>query len=431
MRAWQVLSRKARSAVWPRGLGGRTILVLLVAVILVHLGTVSLYHHGESGHGGTGVPEALTGELAAAARAVTDSAPAGRNKRARALSRPGLDLRWSEQAQDLDIVTRQNDLSTLNGSIALPQAGTLTFAATAERADMPWAYGSTLLSTALMAAGVLIVAALLVRSLTRPLRMLATAADGIGRGPDLEVTESGPQEVRQVARAFNGMTRRIQHLLDDRTAALAAVSHDLRTPITRLRLRAGFLADPEMQAAFDADLEEMEVMIEATLAYLRGEAESEPRQMTDLAALLSTLADRMSDAGRAVTYVGPDHAIAALHASSIRRAFANLVDNAVAYGGNARIDLARTAGGLSVHVDDDGPGLPEAELERVFQPFQRLEASRNRKTGGVGLGLAIARRAFENEGGSARLVNRQGGGLRAEVDLPDAPKASPNASTGR
>jgi len=162
----------------------------------------------------------------------------------------------------------------------------------------------------------------------------------------------------------------------------------------------------------------MEGMIEATLAYLRGDTETEPKQVTDLAALLSTLIDNVCDAGGTATYAGPHHVAIELHPSATRRAFSNLLNNAVTYGGSAQVTVARSASGVTVRVEDAGPGIPAGDLERVFQPFQRLENSRNRGTGGVGLGLAIARQAIEREGGSVRLSNRRTGGLRAEVFLP-------------
>jgi signal transduction histidine kinase len=306
----------------------------------------------------------------------------------------------------------------LNGSVRLADDTFLNFGATLAEAASPWTTHSTLFSTTLMAGGVVAVAAMLLRSLVRPLRRLAAAADAIGRGPDVAVAETGPDEVRQVAQAFNGMQARIHRLMQDRTQALAAVSHDLRTPITRLRLRAGFLADPEVQAAIDADLEEMEGMIEATLAYLRGDTETETAQVTDLAALLSTLTDNVCDAGGAATYAGPNHVAIELRPSAVKRAFANLVNNAMTYGGSVQVTVSSVASGVTVKVEDTGPGISSENLERVFQPFQRLENSRNRGTGGVGLGLAIARQAIENEGGSIRLSNRQSGGLSAEVFLP-------------
>jgi signal transduction histidine kinase len=269
-----------------------------------------------------------------------------------------------------------------------------------------------------MAIGVAVVSILLMGTLTAPLRGLARAADAIGRGPEVAVPDAGPDEVRQVARAFNAMQARIHRLISDRTHALAAVSHDLRTPITRLRLRAGFLADPEAQAAIDADLDEMEAMIDATLAYLRGDTEPEDPKEIDLATMLVTLVDAAIDAGQAANFEGPRHAFAPVRGLAMKRAFANLVDNALTHGGDASVMLQDTGAAIRVLVDDSGPGIPEPELERVFEPFHRLDASRNRRTGGVGLGLAIARQTITREGGTVRLLNRPGGGLRAEVVIP-------------
>jgi len=446
--------RRALGLLWPQGLGGRTILVLSAAVVLVHLGTVLLYRDEVSSRADMVFAGQVAGRLATAARVVTETALPQRDARAHALSSPGLELHWGdhatagaflgapsgsvalpnfrrrmlELAPDLGEVAVQfgsagaiDRPAILNGSVRLADDTFLNFAATLAGAASPWATHSTLFSTTLMVGGVVAVAAMLLRGLVRPLRRLAAAADAIGRGPDVAVAETGPDEVRQVAQAFNGMQARIHRLMRDRTQALAAVSHDLRTPITRLRLRAGFLADPEVQAAVDADLEEMEGMIEATLAYLRGDTETETRQVTDLAALLSTLTDNVCDAGGAATYAGPNHVAIELRPSAVKRAFANLVNNAVTYGGSVQVTVVPAASGVTVRVEDTGPGIPAEDLERVFQPFQRLENSRNRGTGGVGLGLAIARQAVENEGGSIHLSNRQAGGLSAEVFLPCPP----------
>ena len=446
-RSLPLFATRSLQALWPNGLGGRTILVLSAAVVLVHLGTVLLYDDTIVDRTGRTLADQVAGRLATAARALEQSDIAGRDNRAHALSGPGLDLHWgdhatvspasttralpgfrkrmAELAPDLGEVALQfgsassvEDAAVLNGSVRLDDGTFLNFGSTLDNAAAPWTAHSTLMSTTLMAVGVAAVAALLVRGLTRPLRRLAGAADAIGRGPDVPVAETGPQEVRHVARAFNAMQARIHRLVDDRTEALAAVSHDLRTPITRLRLRAGFLKDQETQAAIDADLDEMEAMIEATLAYLRGDFESEPKQVTDLAALLSTLVDQASDAGADAAYHGPNHVAVELHPSLVKRAFANLVNNAVTYGGNARVTLAVLDSGIYVTVEDDGPGILEGDLERVFLPFQRLDTSRNRGTGGVGLGLAIARRGVENDGGKLCLSNRLEGGLCALVSLP-------------
>lgn len=444
---WPPLGTRALRLLWPRGLGGRTILVLTAAVVLVHLSTVLLYHDGAADQADAVFADQVAGRLAAAAEAMAGTARPGRDERAHLLSSPELVLHWGDHAaieapanaavlpnfrrRLRDMAPGLGDVAVqyglagamgaqamLGGSVRLADGTFLNFTSTLAGSVPPGPVHSTLLSTTLMAIGVVTVASLLLRSLIRPLRRLAAAADEIGRGPDVAVAETGPEEVRHVAQAFNGMQARIHRLMHDRTQALAAVSHDLRTPITRLRLRAGFVADPEMQAAMDADLEEMEDMIEATLAYLRGETETEPRQVTDLAALLSTLTDDVCDAGGTATYAGPNHIAIPLHPSAVKRAFANLVNNAVTYGGSARVTAAPSGVGVTVKVEDAGPGIPEADLDRVFEPFQRLEHSRNRGTGGVGLGLAIVRQAIEKEGGTVRLSNRPGGGLCAEVSLP-------------
>ena len=211
---------------------------------------------------------------------------------------------------------------------------------------------------------------------------------------------------------------RIDRLIADRTQALAAVSHDLRTPIARLRLRAGFVEDGEAARAIDADLDEMEAMITATLAYLRGEAEQEQLRVTNLAAILETLCDDATDAGRNVSYDGPSQVRLACRPIAIKRALANLINNAVKYGGAARVTLRDHASSVEVAVEDDGPGIPESELEAVFTPFRRLESSRNRETGGTGLGLTIARNILRAHGGDVVLRNRPEGGLSAVASLP-------------
>ncbi len=443
-KAWQRRMARVVRPFWPNGLGGRTILVLSAAVVLVHLGTVLLYGKVMSDRTGRTLADQVAGRLSTAARSLADNDVADRDNRAHELSAPGLDLHWSdhptvtaesgaalpgfrrrmaELAPELGGVTLRygtadRDNPVLNGSVRLQDGSFLDFGAILPTEATPRMAHATLLSTTMMALGVAGVAAMLVRGLTRPLRRLAAAADAIGHGPDVAVAETGPQEVRHVARAFNAMQARLHRVMDDRTEALAAVSHDLRTPITRLRLRAGFLADEATQASIDADLDEMEAMIEATLAYLRGDFESEPKQVTDLAALLLTLVNQVSDAGGDVAYQGPNHVAVELHPSLVRRAFANLVNNAVTYGGSANVTLAVLDSHIQVTVEDSGPGIPEADLKRVFLPFQRLEASRNRATGGAGLGLAIAQRGIENDGGRICLSNREGGGLCALVILP-------------
>ncbi|OHC75304.1 MAG: hypothetical protein A3G18_02490 [Rhodospirillales bacterium RIFCSPLOWO2_12_FULL_58_28] len=260
-----------------------------------------------------------------------------------------------------------------------------------------------------------------VRRFTAPLELFARAAERLG--PDVgapPLPEDGPREVRRASRAFNGMQERLRTFVRDRTHMLAAISHDLRTPITRLKLRAEFVGDDEQRSKMLADLDEMEAMISSTLSFARDDAADEPRKPLDLTALLQSLCDDMADAGHAVACRSGDRIAYKGRPLALRRAFGNLIGNAVTYGGAADVTLKINDGMVTVTVDDDGPGIPAAELERVFAPFHRLEYSRNRETGGVGLGLASARSLIRAHGGDITLTNRPEGGLRATVTLPPA-----------
>lgn len=252
-----------------------------------------------------------------------------------------------------------------------------------------------------------------------PLRRMAAAADALGRdlsGPPLP--ETGPREVRQAAHAFNTMQNRLASYLDDRLRILAAVSHDLKTPITRLKLRAEMLADDGQRAKFLRDLEDMETMIGATLDFLRGEADKESGVPLDINALLSTLQDDMAALGERVEVVGEAARPLQARPQALKRCLSNLLENAVRYGGKAHIRVEDSPRELQLHIDDEGPGIPVERLEQMFEPFRRGEDSRNRATGGVGLGLAIARNLARAHGGEVTLANRPGGGIRATVTLP-------------
>ncbi|HTZ76589.1 MAG TPA: ATP-binding protein [Stellaceae bacterium] len=257
------------------------------------------------------------------------------------------------------------------------------------------------------------------RQFTRPIVRLAVAAERLGldgREPPLE--EQGAPEVRAATRAFNEMRQRLKRLIADRTQMLAAISHDLRTPLTRLRLRAEFVEDPQLQEKMLADLAEMEAMVASTLAFAKNDMQSEPREAIDLAALLQSLSEDMTDCGQSVSYDGPVHATVQARPLALRRSLMNVLNNAVNYGTAARIRLSRGDGGAVVEIDDDGPGIPPEEQEEVFSPYYRLERSRNRETGGTGLGLSIARGIIRAEGGDIELANRPEGGLRVRVSLP-------------
>lgn len=257
------------------------------------------------------------------------------------------------------------------------------------------------------------------RRLSRPLRDLADGADRLGRGesvPPLEMGR-GPEEVRRAAHAFNAMGARIRRFVDDRTRILAAVSHDLRTPITNLRLRVELLEEGETKTRMLETLDELRSTVEATLSFTREEL-GEEAVRADLSTLVESVCDDFADTGHPVSFTAADRLPLICRTGAMRRAVRNLVENALAYGGTARVSMRSDGAEAEIIIADDGPGIPETELERVFEPFVRLESSRNRRTGGVGLGLSIARSVVRGHGGDIRLSNRPGGGLDAVITLP-------------
>jgi signal transduction histidine kinase len=262
-------------------------------------------------------------------------------------------------------------------------------------------------------------AALAVRSLTRPLAALADAATELGRNirrPAL--AETGPLEVRRAAQAFNLMQSRLIRYIQDRDRILAAVSHDLKTPITRLRLRTELLEESPLREKFQADLDEMQHMAQASLDFLRGGETSEPLAALDLDALLESLREDAEDAGQDLRIAGTAHQPLRCRPLALKRCLTNLIDNALKYGQQVEITVIDAPDRLTLILRDHGPGIPEAEQERVFEPFYRLESSRSRDTGGAGLGLSIARNIARAHGGELTLRNHPGGGLEAVLDIP-------------
>ena len=254
---------------------------------------------------------------------------------------------------------------------------------------------------------------------TKPLRLFASAAERLGVDVNADpLDEKGPGEVRRAARAFNTMQMRLKRFIQDRTQILAAISHDLRTPITRMKLRAEFVDDDDQRGKMLNDLDEMEAMIAATLAFARDDAANKPTTIVDVAGLLATIAEDDRAAGHDVTYTGPESADLLARSLALKRSIGNLVDNAIKYGKRARISFTLGIDTIEIIVDDDGPGIAAADKERVFAPFVRLETSRSRETGGTGLGLTITRNAIRSMGGDIELINRVEGGLRARVTLP-------------
>lgn len=433
-----------------RSLEARTLVVLLAAILAVHGGALLLYRQSAAAAADEAFAAQVASQLALARDAVMRRPPAERNAEAKALSNPHFEVAWTETPapprprSDPALAPLHRRLTALDSSLGtglslamegdtdplhrLDLGGTLALADGSQLAfhsahasgmalRNPWA----MLATA-MAILVGLAAVFLTSRIARPLRALGhitgLIGHAVGQGRMVPVPEVGPDETRAIARALNGMQVRIRDLVTERTQALAAVSHDLRTPIARLRLRLDGVTDAAQRHAMASDLDDMQAMIDSTLAYLRGDADPEVRRVTNVASLLMSIADAGQDAGHAVIYDGPGRALAAIRPVALRRALDNVVDNAVRYGERARIGLTIADTTLELQVDDDGPGLPADAVERAFAPFTRLETSRNRNTGGTGLGLTIARRVIEAEGGRIGLETRPGGGLRVRITLP-------------
>lgn len=281
-----------------------------------------------------------------------------------------------------------------------------------------WPY-KLLLTLVVLLVSVIALSLLAVRWLTRPLGVLAIAADELGR--DIRrapLVEEGPVEVRRAAAAFNTMQARLQTYLHEREQMLAAVSHDLRTPITRLRLRAELIGDESLRTKCARDLAEMEAMTVAALDFLRGAHVDEAVQPVDVLALLESLQADMEEAGHEVQVRGRAVAPYPARPLALKRCLTNLAENAVKYGIRAKMGVEDDGHELRITVADDGPGIPETEFKRVFEPFYRIEGSRSRETGGVGLGLSVARDIARAHRGELTLRNRPGGGLEAVLTLP-------------
>jgi signal transduction histidine kinase len=288
----------------------------------------------------------------------------------------------------------------------------------------PWHSPTFLAAFVLMTVAAAVLTLWAVRRLTAPVRTLAEAAEALGRDVNAPpLPENGPSEVAIAAVAFNTMASRIRRFVQDRTELLTAIGHDLRTPITRLKLRAEFVEDEEQRNKILADLEELEAMVSATLAFGRDARTTESVSPIDLPELLRTILDEAGDANPDVsdklTYHGPAHLTVRARSMSLKRVFVNLVVNAINYGGSARVSLSTTADRIVVvEIEDDGPGIAASEIDRVFEPFHRGEPSRNRETGGVGLGLPIARNIMRAHGGDVVIANRPPSGIKATVTLP-------------
>ena len=267
-------------------------------------------------------------------------------------------------------------------------------------------------------------AALVARRVVRPLSELTRAAAEMtrGSGPP-HVAEQGPADVRNAAAAFNTMAARVTRTLESQRHLLSAVGHDLRTPLTAMRINLEFVDDDELRDGLMRNLEELQALTEQVLAAARGASGEKPRQV-DLSALVESLLTDLDELGEPVSWAAHAPAPISCRPNEIKRAVRNLVENAVAYGRKADVRIADTGDGYDVLVEDEGPGIPENDRQRVFEPFVRLESSRNEFTGGTGLGLTLVKAIAEGHGGDVHLENRPGGGLRARMHQPRTAAAS-------
>jgi two-component system OmpR family sensor kinase len=262
------------------------------------------------------------------------------------------------------------------------------------------------------------VAYVFARRLSAPIRLFADAAERLGRDPRAEpLALKGPAEIRVAVRAFNEMQERLRRYVEDRTAMVGAIAHDLRTPLTRLRFRIEGLPE-EQRAKMSSDIDQMEAMISAALTFVRDASRPGERTPLELSSLLESLCDEMAETGASTQVESGEKVVLEGDPMALRRLFSNLLENAVKFGGAARTRVFRDASNAWVEIEDDGPGIPPADRERVFEPFYRREPSRSRQTGGIGLGLAVVRSIARGHGGDVDLVNRVGGGLTARVQLP-------------
>lgn len=279
-----------------------------------------------------------------------------------------------------------------------------------------WVSGGILLCVVLVIA---VVSLLMLRRITGPMRQLSESAEKFGRGEDIApLTENGPGEVRATIRAFNQMQERLTRFINDRTQMLAATSHDLRTPLTSLRLRTELVDDPELRSKMLGTLDEMQKMVEAMLAFAREDSAHEETRDVDLNSLIQSITDDLNDQELAAKFEPSEKHVIRARPFTLTRAIRNIIENGARHGGGASVRVEPGETEILIIVDDNGPGIPETHINDVFSPFVRVDDARNQETGGMGLGLGISRTIVRSHGGDITLSNRPSGGLRAEIKLP-------------
>jgi signal transduction histidine kinase len=304
--------------------------------------------------------------------------------------------------------------------IVLPDGATISAKLLPDQRQRPFWGGPWMMTLLFVVISVSLLGLWAARALTAPLSSFARAAESFSlNGAAAPLPERGPEEIRSVARALNRMRERITALIDDRTRMLAAISHDLRTPITRMRLRSEFIEDSAHRDRMLSDLDQMRSMLESVLSFLRNDRKLEPMTLADIATTLQLVADQFADMGRRVVYAGPEHAMATVRPDDLHRSITNLVENAVRFGAEATIRLISSPDNLTIEVEDDGPGISDARKDVMLEPFVRGDDARNMdEAAGFGLGLSIARAVVLAHGGELSLHDRQPHGLIVRIQLP-------------
>ncbi|OYD52464.1 two-component sensor histidine kinase [Thauera propionica] len=432
---------------WPRSLFSRLMLIWLVGIAIVLAVSFTLFVGERERVGRAALFEGVAQEIAATADVLDRLSPAERERWIDELGRRRLRLSLRPIPEHLRPAPDGHPLGSalrtamperetrihLHHRNGAPHAALIVSVTLADGQPLlirlpgipptpsirPPEPGRLLAALTALIGGVGLLTWIAVRLATRPLSRMADAARALGEDPNSPpLPTRGPTEVVRAADAFNQMQKRIREHVSERTRILAAISHDLQTPITRLRLRAELVDDEALRARIQADLDSMQVLVKEGLAYARSLDDAAPAQAIDLDRLLEALRDDAEDMGWQVSLNG--HAGAPLHAQpgAVRRALWNLIENGVKFGNAVAITVTPESDAFEICIRDHGPGLPEDELEKVFEPFYRVETSRNRETGGTGLGLAITRNLLRRQRGEVSLQNHPDGGLLATVRLP-------------
>ncbi|MCP9222375.1 ATP-binding protein [Erythrobacter sp. LQ02-29] len=443
-----------RGRLWPKGFTGRVTLVLVLAVAVQFIAGTLLIGAGEAHIQRQGLGKRIAEQLVTAERVVTAVAPQDRAPLLGSLSTIHLQMRLVEGAPQIapgiapdaaeiarSLVRWEPELAKNDLRLAMVRKSPLVLDRHLEGAlriapdvwiafetNEPVAGWTPLIRTSLtvgiVALLVLGSAAVLVRTLSAPLRQLSSDAKLIGTTARIPFDEqAGPLELRQVSHALNLMQDRIEAAMNQRTQALMAVGHDLRTPLARLRLRIGAIADEQDRAEARSDIEQMTAMLQELLEYFETGDLKQDYEPTDLSSLCQTIGEKFADLGYDVDYRGPERAVVAALHNSLTRAIENLVDNAVKFAGHATIELELTETHAVIAVQDGGPGIPWADMKRVMQPFERLDIARSGGHPGMGLGLSIVRNVAEAHGGTFELSRVEPTGLRAALVIPQ--KQSP------